>query len=72
MVSELGYIIARAGEGRYRIFASEELERPSDIQGRFLVHNLSDDNIARVIKEVIDENLKLQPRPLPLDAQHTV
>jgi predicted nucleotide-binding protein len=67
VVLELGYIIARVGEGRYRIFASGELEQPSDIQGRFLIHDMSADNITSVIGELIEENLGLKPHPVPLE-----
>jgi predicted nucleotide-binding protein len=67
VIFELGYIIALVGEGNYRIFAKEHIEIPSDIQGRYLDRNFDRRNIAKIIKELIEENLKLKNRPSPLD-----
>jgi len=67
VIFELGYIAARVGEGNYRVFADESVEIPSDIQGKYLERNFEQSNIAEITKELIEENLQIQKRSLPIE-----
>lgn len=70
VVFELGYVVAKVGKGNYRIFAEKDIEIPSDIQGKYLERDLSNDNIEKIIKELIEENLGLSQRPFPIEDEN--
>jgi predicted nucleotide-binding protein len=66
VIFELGFIIAKVGEGNYRIFADDEIEIPSDIQGKYLEYDLSAKNIELIVKEMVEENLKIHKEEFPI------
>lgn len=57
VVYELGYVTAKVGDNKYKVFCPENVEIPSDIQGKFVERNLDKANVENVIEDFVIHNI---------------
>ncbi len=66
VVFELGLLIGALGHQQVRLIGPRTLEYPSDIQGFYVVDELTPEGVLENVRQIIVERLRLKPTPAPL------